>query len=99
MPAVKVRREDGSTATVEVEDLRHYEVEIEGDGDEWYMRYEIARGDTPEEAGRACSLEDCERIAGSRLLSPAEVAVLVLNGMTIAGEDGEGDLTPPRGQS
>lgn len=86
MPEVKVRREDGSAAAVEVEDVRHYEVEIEGDCEEWYMRYEIAQGDTPAEAGRACALEDCERIAGSRLLSRAEVAVLMLNGMKIAGK-------------
>lgn len=92
MPTVKVRRDDGSSASVEVEDVRHYEVEIEGDCDEWYMRYEIAQGDSPAEAGRACVLADCERIAGSRLLSRAEVAVLLLNGMRIAGKE-EGDLT------
>jgi integrase len=70
-------------------------MEIEGDCDEWYVRYEIAQGDSPAEAGRACALEDCERKAGSRLLSHGEVAVLVLNGMTISrGKDkAEGDLT------
>ena len=90
MPRVKVKRMDGSTEYVEVEDRQHYEVTVElqtEDDDEWYVRYEIVQADGAAVAKATCPVEPRERAVEARKLTRGEVAVLVLNGMTIAGKD------------
>ena len=83
-PRVKVKRMDGSLADVEVADRQHYEVAIEGREDgEYYVRYVLVTADDARAARARAGVGEDEKVDTTRKITRAEVAVLVLNGMTV----------------
>jgi hypothetical protein len=84
MTRVRVKRMDGSTEGVEVADRQHYEVAIEGEEDgDFYVRYVLIMADDARTARARAGVEEGEKVDTTRKITRGEVAVLVLNGMTV----------------
>lgn len=83
-----MRRTDNTLAKVKIPDGPVYEAAIYGGpDDDPYVRSELVEAQSASEARRLIALEPGESIEAVGVLGDDEVAVLLLNGATLAGKD------------